>query len=400
VLTRRNLRIMLFIGGILTAWSQSFAQSSCDPSAIPCNFPNDNRDCLIRRCLGVDWRGCHGKWVVVENPTCVAERAAQNLLYQGQKASCEVGKSAAVTACQVAVGVSGAGTQIANVADHVAVEATEVGMRILPGEIRNGIVHLTKEASKELDKYPVVSMYLRTSLALQNPMLGKAIDKIVGRSCDTPATIAALSTSAHSAVTDFDKRSALLTTPLKQLGVSGWTPTGCAGRGEGVLTQDASRSTDGFWTVDVSLLQFTIDQLQTPAGRFIRIELDPKYPANGYAGKNLLRKGDRVLFGGPVVFDNDPPRFLEVHPIDVFVRTSEVPPKIAAALQPVANPWPRKYVIVKGDCLAWIAERNYGSQAWGAVYVANRRRIRDPNVVYPGREIILPAPRTPPSVDN
>ena len=40
----------------------------------------------------------------------------------------------------------------------------------------------------------------------------------------------------------------------------------------------------------------------------MRIELEPNLPANAYAEKVLLKSGDRILFGGPVVFDSDPPR--------------------------------------------------------------------------------------------
>jgi hypothetical protein len=74
-------------------------------------------------------------------------------------------------------------------------------MRVLPGEIREGVVDLTKEAVNEIDKYPVVAMYVRAQLAFQNPVLGKVIDRIVSRSCSAPATLAALATSSHSPLT-------------------------------------------------------------------------------------------------------------------------------------------------------------------------------------------------------
>lgn len=389
---------IIVIGVCLAASSPCIAQlpaaPSCDPTAIACNFPEDTTNCKIRRCIGIDWNGCHGWWWEGNDPKCELEKAAKNKVIQGQKAACEVGKAAANTACQVVAGAAGATTQIANVVDHVTAEATEVGLRVLPGEIREGVVHLTKEAVNEIDKYPVVAMYVRAQLAFQNPALGKVIDRIVSRSCSAPATLAALATSSHSPLTDVDKNSGLLTTPLKRLGYSGWNPTGCSGQGQGTLTQDASHSSDGFWTVDVSLQQFTIDGLPAPPNRYIRIELEPNFPANAYAGKAPLKKGEVVLFRGPVVFDNDPPRFLEVHPIDVFVRMAEVPAQIAASLTPQSPPWPRRYVIVRGDCLAWIAERNYGSQSWGQIYTKNRRRIKDPDIIYPGRELILPAPKS------
>ncbi|HMH16199.1 MAG TPA: hypothetical protein VK578_24090 [Edaphobacter sp.] len=393
-LRERILLLGIFLSATSVCVSQLPSAPTCDPSSIACNFPENTQSCHIRRCIGVDWNGCHGFWQEFNDPKCELDKAAKNKLSQSQKAACEVGKAAANTACQVVATASNATTQLASVADHVTAEATEVGMRILPGEIREGVVHLTKEAVNEIDKYPVLALYVRAQLGFQNPALGKVIDRIVRRSCSAPATLAALATSSHSSLTDFDKNSGLLTTPLKRLGYSGWDPTGCAGEGEGILTQDAAHSSDGIWTVDVSLLHFTIDGLQAPPNRFIRIELEPNLPANEYAGKAPLKKGERVLFGGPVVFDNDPPRFLEVHPINVFVRFAEVPPQIAASLTTAAPVWPRKYVVVRGDCLAWIAERNYGTQSWAQIYSTNRRLIKDPNLIYPGLEITLPAPQS------
>jgi len=59
----------------------------------------------------------------------------------------------------------------------------------------------------------------------------------------------------------------------------------------------------------------------------MRVEVEKGVPANQYVSTNSFRKGDRILFRGPIVFDNDPPRFLEVHPIDFLVRASDIPTK-------------------------------------------------------------------------
>ena len=142
------------------------------------------------------------------------------------------------------------------------------------------------------------------------PLLGKAIDNITKRSCNAPETVSHLSTSARSALDSTKQNPGVLFTPFKQLGISGWSPTGCAGQGEGILAHDAAHSSDQMWTIDLELVRFDVDGVQAPAHRYIRIELDKDTPANSYADKTSLKKGDRVFFRGPIVFDNDPPRFL------------------------------------------------------------------------------------------
>jgi transmembrane protein TMEM131/LysM domain-containing protein len=50
------------------------------------------------------------------------------------------------------------------------------------------------------------------------------------------------------------------------------------------------------------------------------------------------------------------------------------------------------YEVVRGDCLARIAERFYGDQRWPVVFCANRKQIRDPDLIYPGQQLRLPLP--------
>src|SRR5260370_1370072 len=94
----------MFLPGASICSAQLPSAPSCDPSAIPCNFPEDTRNCKIRRCIGIDWNGCHGWWQEFNDPKCELEKAAKNKIIQGQKAACEVGKAAANTACQVVAG--------------------------------------------------------------------------------------------------------------------------------------------------------------------------------------------------------------------------------------------------------------------------------------------------------
>src|SRR6266567_3646277 len=76
------------------------------------------------------------------------------------------------------------------------------------------------------------------------------------------------------------------------------------------------------------------------------------------------------------LLDNDPPHpFLEIHPISDLMRTAELPADAVQAITPPPPTWPRKYRVMKGDCLSWIAERTYGTQSWQTLYAANRRKI-------------------------
>jgi nucleoid-associated protein YgaU len=52
----------------------------------------------------------------------------------------------------------------------------------------------------------------------------------------------------------------------------------------------------------------------------------------------------------------------------------------------------RTYVVVSGDSLSKIAKREYGdAQKWTKIYEANRNLIKDPDLIYPGQELRIPA---------
>ena len=137
------------------------------------------------------------------------------------------------------------------------------------------------------------------------------------RSCDADGTIAKLSGAPPPALGWFSRLIAWFTTPFKFLGISGWEDTGCSGEGRGRLVRDAQHSTDGFWTVDVSLEGFAIGALPAPHGRFLRLECEPGTAAHRACASLRLRARDDLRFGGPVVVDTDGP-FLEIHPADDF----------------------------------------------------------------------------------
>lgn len=52
---------------------------------------------------------------------------------------------------------------------------------------------------------------------------------------------------------------------------------------------------------------------------------------------------------------------------------------------------PRRYKVVKGDCLWKIALRYYGKGSlWPRIFDANRKQIRNPNLIYPGQVFVIP----------
>jgi nucleoid-associated protein YgaU len=72
-----------------------------------------------------------------------------------------------------------------------------------------------------------------------------------------------------------------------------------------------------------------------------------------------------------------------------------------AATPPVAAPSPtgtsgtatgKSYTVVAGDSLSKIAKREYGdANAWKRIYEANRDLIKDPDLIYPGQTLKIPA---------
>ena len=51
----------------------------------------------------------------------------------------------------------------------------------------------------------------------------------------------------------------------------------------------------------------------------------------------------------------------------------------------------RRCVVKKGDCLWRIAEKVYGNGfLWKKLFEANRNKIKDPNLIYPGQILNIP----------
>ena len=51
----------------------------------------------------------------------------------------------------------------------------------------------------------------------------------------------------------------------------------------------------------------------------------------------------------------------------------------------------RTYVVVKGDSLSKISQREYGdANQWPKIYEANRDTIKNPDLIYPGQKLRIP----------
>lgn len=56
------------------------------------------------------------------------------------------------------------------------------------------------------------------------------------------------------------------------------------------------------------------------------------------------------------------------------------------------SPKAKTYTVVKGDCLWNIAKKFYGDGSkWTKIYNANKSKIKNPNLIYPGQKLTIPA---------
>lgn len=56
------------------------------------------------------------------------------------------------------------------------------------------------------------------------------------------------------------------------------------------------------------------------------------------------------------------------------------------------SPKTKTYTVVKGDCLWNIAKKFYGDGSkWTKIYNANKSKIKNPNLIYPGQKLTIPA---------
>jgi LysM repeat protein len=237
--------------------------------------------------------------------------------------------------------------------------------------------------------------------------------------CNPAEQIGRLMTVPKNTLGDGDRVAGYISTPAKYLsslfdGTSAWEPTGCNGVGIGKPIRRAEQSLDGLWTIDLELLYFETNGVKSPKKRYLRLEVMPGVDANRSASEHPPVPSDVIGFGGPMMWDKDtdgdhPYGHMEVHPLGALQFGAKPPDDAVNTPQPIqssatinktddplgllnAKPdsSPTKYVVLKGDCLSKIAERFYNEQCWPVLFRANRNQIEDPDLIYPGQEIVLP----------
>ena len=73
-------------------------------------------------------------------------------------------------------------------------------------------------------------------------------------------------------------------------------------------------------------------------------------------------------------------------------RPPAVPRTVTTNNTAVAKPSGQNYTVKRGDCLWNIAKRFYGNGAkYTTIYNANRSKIRNPNLIYPGQVLWIPS---------
>ncbi|MBN1650685.1 MAG: LysM peptidoglycan-binding domain-containing protein [Bacteroidales bacterium] len=59
--------------------------------------------------------------------------------------------------------------------------------------------------------------------------------------------------------------------------------------------------------------------------------------------------------------------------------------------EPVAKPVVKKIIVKEGEWLYNISRREYGtSQGWIKIYNANKALIKDPDLIFPNQELVIP----------
>src|SRR5690606_17027041 len=66
--------------------------------------------------------------------------------------------------------------------------------------------------------------------------------------------------------------------------------------------------------------------------------------------------------------------------------------KAQSTKRPNTKPQPKTYVVKSGDSLWVIAKRIYGNgNQWRKIWEANRDKIKNPDIIYPGQKLTIPA---------
>ncbi len=109
---------------------------------------------------------------------------------------------------------------------------------------------------------------------------------------------------------------------------------------------------------------------------------------------------DRELWGNRGYFVGGPPRELQAGAGMGAIEIEEVKEAVVIKDEPLEELAPQKlperpatHVVKKGECLWYIAgyEDIYGNPLkWPLIYKANKDKIKDPDLIYPGQVLAIP----------
>ena len=179
--------------------------------------------------------------------------------------------------------------------------------------------------------------------------------------CNGDWIVQNLGTHAEDGLDDFDKSIGFFSTPLKRLGFGGWVDTGCEASAQGWAVRDAQHSTDGFWTIDVKLAQFSANGKTNTSNsqKFVRIEVEPNTPAHANAA---VKANQLIRFDGHVLIDtHHGDELVEVHPWN----------PIALASEPVSSESHYAAIWDKSPSPGWIARHGLTSAQYQAEFDKN-----------------------------
>jgi hypothetical protein len=146
--------------------------------------------------------------------------------------------------------------------------------------------------------------------------------------CRVDAEIALFMKIRKPRLKPIDRYSGFITTPLKYLstkfdGPHAWEKTGCSAVGSGYPVREAQHSTDGLYTIDVSINELRVEGVAVPSGRYVRLEVFPGTPAHRSLEIRRPKPSDLIVFEGPLVWDKDTDAchahgHMEVHPFETI----------------------------------------------------------------------------------
>ena len=333
---------------VLLALSVVFSGTALAENCEPLRNCDATRDCSLQ----VDTRDCEPHW----GCDC------QWYDHRCSKLLCEADKARFKSQCEIGKAAQNAGYAIARA---------------------------TCETQKSAEKLDCERIKAKERVACEAGLAGPW-------RCSAQEVMLQVRTQKQKKLTDFEEFSAYIVTPWikNPLGQLAWRDTACVGYGVGIPYINSQNSTDGFCTIDVELISFVIDGLQKPPGpRYIRLEVLLGGKASQLCRSRTISTLDLIRFSGPIRRDWHPSeRWLEVHLTDdlqILPKDAPIPPpnpNVPSAGEPQVT----SYTVKKGDSLSRVAQATYGGQYWRRVYLANRARIRNPDLIFPGQLLILP----------